>query len=239
MELEKNGSYYTNLVDVDEASMVGGRDESASSASADQDPLFDVLRPMAEGEHLCIPVGQCGSNGNHALLISVSRLDADQARVSVFNSEGWQCQGGTDRLDDAPAISRSMPMDRVYGLLKALDGSVLKPPPDDSLIRADWEVADAGAPLLSWLQDGGSAASEVKVASLRQPRQKAVYCALESRFAWLATVLPEADYKLVKAHALNVLAENASIEEDRAEVLGVLGHRVTVSLSGYAMSAKP
>lgn len=66
--------------------------------------------------------------------------------------------------------------------------------------------------------------------------QKADDCAIEVEFAWLASVLPPADYKLAKAHVLNVLAQAAKTAGWSETELQRLQDRITTSLSGYAMS---
>jgi hypothetical protein len=254
-DLDDHGSYLVHLkANVDEESDVDSdTDEEGLRLDNSEDddegdlsvrlnavtggPLSRVLHALAEGEHVHIPVGQYDATGGHALSISVSRMGGDDARVSVFNSNGWQCHGG-EGLKNAPAISRSMPIYRAAIRLKQLENAVYRQPPNGFISQA-WQHLSEGAPLLSWLEERGQATSELRVSSLRQPPQKAGDCGLESQFAWLATVLPEADYKLVKANALNVLAEVASSTVDGEQVVQRLHERITTSLSAHVMSPTP
>lgn len=220
-----------NLEDDDED------DLSVGSNATSDDPFLKMLDTLAEGEHVYIPVRQFEADGGHALSISVSRMGGDEARVTIFNSNGWECHG--EGLESAPAISRSMSMGAASVMLEQLQDDVYFQPPNGSLISQQWQRSGAGAPLLTWLEEGGSARSELEVLSLRQPPQKGQDCGLEAQFAWLATVLPEADYKLVKANALNVLAEAASSTDEGEQVVQRLHERVTSSLSGHVMSPAP
>ena len=67
--------------------------------------------------------------------------------------------------------------------------------------------------------------------------QKRDDCTLEVEFAWLANVLPEADYKLAKAHVLNMLAHAPAPAGVDEAVLQRLRERVTSSLSGQSVTA--
>jgi hypothetical protein len=72
----------------------------------------------------------------------------------------------------------------------------------------------------------------------RMTPQKGQDCLIEVQFAWLASVLPEADYKLAKAHVLNVLTEAAEANDLDEEVLERLRQRATSSLSAHAMATR-
>ncbi|MBW8833131.1 MAG: hypothetical protein JF606_27880 [Burkholderiales bacterium] len=54
-------------------------------------------------------------------------------------------------------------------------------------------------------------------------------------FAWLASVLPEADYKLAKAHVLNILTQAALYHDLDKRVVERLREHVTSGLSAHAM----
>jgi len=111
----------------------------------------------------------------------------------------------------------------------------------------DWTFTALGRPLLTWFKGAGPADAEISTdfhgtgRPLASSPQKTGDCTSESFFAFLATVLPPADYKFAKAACLNTLvqicdqleppgtaAANSPLQKARRR----LQERITASLSG-------
>lgn len=109
----------------------------------------------------------------------------------------------------------------------------------------DWLQPKYGNPLLAWLTEhvapDQSASQGPNGREIHQVAQKANDCGVESTFAFLATVLDPADYKLAKASclaALQSVAEHLD-REGVASMHGVadrLAQRQTSALRGYAQA---
>jgi len=207
-----------------------------SDVAAKQD-LGEMLHGLPQGEHLLLRAGQVAGPNGHALAISVTRLSAERVQVNLFNPSGWSHIPGGPSDTRIPAIGKTVSIDDASAALTSLiDGTVERP----GVIRSSqgrqaWADPLAGAPLAFWLREVDPT-SRLQPTGLRMTPQKALDCGVEAEFAWLASVLAPADYKLVKAHTLNVLRQ-AAVEVDLEQgVIDRLGDRITSSLSGHAMA---
>lgn len=192
--------------------------------------LADRLAHLEDGAHLLLRVTQQGEHGGHALAISATRLAGGQVQVSVFNPSGWE------DLRDA-AIGKTMRLEEACEALAALRHSVVSLPVEmrgkaDDAWRDPW----VGMPLATWLGAAGADPAWNPTAQRMTP-QKHSDCSIEVEFAWLASVLPEADYKLAKANVLSALMHASTPSDGDGQVPQRLRERVTSSLSGYAMAA--
>jgi hypothetical protein len=196
-----------------------------------------MLHALGPGEHLLLRGTQSQGDDAHALAISITRLDGGLVQVNLLNPNGW---GGIARREDFvryPAIGKVLTIDQAHAALVSLSGHVIEPPAvvQSSAARANWHQAENGAPLAAWLRAVGPD-SVLRPTGLRMTPQKGQDCLIEVQFAWLASVLPEADYKLAKAHVLNILTEAAEANDLEEEVLERLRQRATSSLSAHAMA---
>lgn len=193
-----------------------------------------VLQSLNEGDHLLLRVKQQSTDGAHAMAVSATRLGGETVRLSVFNSNGWDIVSAPY----SPAICKTMSMTDAVAAVQTLGGGGRFGPaaglPQPCL--ENWGNPGAGAPLLSWLSNAGPRESMPLPSGQRMTPQKSGDCAIEVEFAWLASVLPAADYKLAKAHVLNVLAQAAQTAGRSEHQLQRLQDRITTSLSGYAVS---
>jgi hypothetical protein len=189
-----------------------------------------MLQSLGEGEHLLMRSDvTVFTKGGHALAISATRLEEENVRLSVFNSNGW--------ADRSPAAFKTMPLPYAAAALQAIGGDLFGPAVNLPQQAHDfWEHPGAGMPLLSWLHNAGPHESMPQLSEQRMASQKSGDCGVEVQFAWLASVLPHADYKMAKAHVLNVLAQAAKTAGRSEPELLRLQDRITTSLSGYAMS---
>ncbi|WP_157604417.1 hypothetical protein [Rhizobacter sp. Root1221] len=194
------------------------------------DPLATSLESMVEGGHVFFSVGQKNRGDGHALGVSVTNLGNDEAQVSIFNSNGWSACLASRH--NPLVISGSTSMWGAHRMLAGLATDTIEPSTDSRMPRRDWDDAAAGASVFHWMKSYGM---EPSIRDIRATRpmtpQKSGDCMLEVRFAWLASVLPQADYKLVKANTLNILSDHAVGVASRS-----LKERVTSSLSGHAMA---
>ena len=214
-----------------------GRYRLSTSDTADVDN-HQMLQSLDEGEHLLLSVGQWDAQGTaHALAISATRLEEGNVRLSVFNSNGWTKSDGNGSAPHSPAVFKTMSITDAVAALRTLDEMGLAPAvdlPRPWLER--WGDSSEGTPLLSWLRNAGPRDAMPLLSEQRMTPQKSVDCSIEVQFAWLASVLPPADYKLAKAHTLNVLAQAAETTGRSELELERLQDRITTSLSGYAVS---
>jgi hypothetical protein len=201
----------------------------------------DRLRHLDEGAHLFARVAQEFGVDAHALAISATRLPGSQVQLSIFNSHGWGhlsdglglAAGLTTRH---PAIGKVMPLEDACRAIGFLNNRVVNFADRTQQEDGAWRAPGAGLPLFVWLQTFGPEGVDPEPTGPQMTPQKSADCGIEVQFAWLASVLPEADYKLAKAHVLNTLMHApASHEVDEAALLR-LRERVTSSLSGHAMA---
>jgi hypothetical protein len=187
--------------------------------------LGEMLHALTPGEHLLIRGTQSRGDDAHALAISITRLDGGLVQVNLLNPNGW---GGIARRED---------FEQAHAALTSLSGHVIEPPAvvQSSAALANWQQVENGAPFAHWLRAVGPD-SILQPTGQRMTPQKGEDCLIEVQFAWLASVLPEADYKLAKAHVLNILTEAAEANDLDEDVLERLRQRATSSLSAHAMA---
>jgi hypothetical protein len=192
--------------------------------------LAGRLAHLEDGAHLLLRVTQQAEGGGHAMAISATRLPRGQVQLSVFNPSGWD-----DPRD--PAIGKIMRLEDACEALGALQNSVVSLPGAMGEESNDaWRDPWVGMPLATWLGAAGPD-WEWQPTGQRMTPQKHSDCSIEAEFAWLASVLPEADYKLAKANVLSALMHATSPSDGDGQVLQRLRERATSSLSGYAMAA--
>ena len=217
----------------------GYRCEVVEPELAHGDPehdLGEMLNALGPGEHLLLHSKQSRGEVAHALAISITRLDGGLVQVNLLNPNGWGGVARREHFDRHPAIGKVLPIDQARAALASLSGHVIEPPAvvRSSAALANWHQAANGAPLTAWLRAVGPD-SVLQPTGQRMTPQKGRDCLIEVHFAWLASVLPEADYKLAKAHVLNILTEAAEANDLDEDVLERLRQRATSSLSAHAM----
>jgi hypothetical protein len=198
-----------------------------------------MVEGLSRGEHLFVVVHLENERQEsaHALALSCTRVSADGVRMSIFNPVGWRPTIGEDCPNNAPEMSKMMSLsEAVTGLSALPEGMVEQPSEMGSATLHRWSRAEYGMPLLNWFSHDIAPDSDPDPTELRMPAQKASDCGVEVQFAWLASVLPKADYKLAKSHVLNVLAhtDNSGYRVPKFAVRR-LQERATSALSGHAM----
>jgi len=204
-----------------------------------EDPGHRLMH-LEEGEHLFLRVAQEVGREAHALAISATRLPGGQVQLSIFNSHGWGhmsdgLQLATGLTGRHAAVGKLMSLADASKALSFLNSHVVnfadRTPTEDGA----WQAPGAGLPLWVWLSTFGPDEVELQPTGPQTTPQKSADCGIEVQFAWLASVLPEPDYKLAKAHVLNALTH--AQDDSDPQALQHLKERVTSSLSGYAMAA--
>lgn len=200
--------------------------------------LGEMLHALGPGEHLLLRGTQRRGDDAHALAISITRLERGLVQANLFNPNGWGGVARREHFDRHPVIGKVLTIDQARAALASLSGPVIEPP---AVVRspaalANWHQAENGAPLAAWLRAAGPDDSFLQPTGPRMTPQKGQDCLIEVEFAWLASVLPEADYKLAKAHVLNILTEAAEANDLDEGVLERLRQRATSSLSAHAMA---
>lgn len=209
------------------------------NGDGDDDAMGDLgkmLERLEEGEHLYLRATHSIHPECHSLAISATRLAGEQVQVSLFNSNGWGRIARSNTHDRFPAIGKTVSLDKARAALNSLAGGVIElPAPMRGRVSPIWHDLVAGAPLSAWLR---AVNPELKMqpTGKHMTPQKDSDCAIEVEFAWLASVLSEADYKLAKAHVLNILTQAAVHNELHERVVKRLRDRVTSSLSAHAMT---
>jgi len=213
---------------------------SSAGAGENADPA-DRLRRLEEGAHLFVRVAQEFGEDAHALAISATRLPGSQVQLSIFNSHGWGhlsdglglSAGLTTRH---PAIGKVMQLEDACRAMEFLNNRVVNFSDRTEQEDGAWRSPGAGLPLFVWLQTFGPDGVDLEPTGPQMTPQRFADCGIEVQFAWLASVLPEADYKLAKAHVLNTLMHAPGSDEVDEVALQRLRERVTSSLSGHAMA---
>jgi hypothetical protein len=210
--------------------------------SAPQQALGDRLLQLDEGAHLvvranqAVPVMADGQEAwkGHALMVSATRLPQGQVQMTIFNSHGW---GYIDESlsNRDPGIGKVMPLQEACAALDSLQGGVVSLPGSMWKKSNEWNDPAIGLALAIWLGKAGSEPTLEATGRQMKP-QKRDDCTVEVEFAWLAHVLPEADYKLAKAHVLNMLLHAPAPEGVEEAVLQRLRERVTSSLSAHSVA---
>lgn len=192
---------------------------------------------LAPGEHRFVNVVHVDSEqGVHEMALSMTKLADDRARLTIINSNGWSGIGN----GVSTAISKTLETgDACRALENLLAGQMPARPAGGR--ESKWRAPENGMPLLAWLTASGPAESKLETTFHATPfkskPQKADDCAVESKLAWLATVMPPADYKLAKATFLACLKELGKTQGDlhpKAEKR--LNKRITTSLSGSTVA---
>ena len=199
--------------------------------------LGEMLHALGPGEHLLLRGTQSRGDDVHALAISITRLDGGLVQVNLLNPNGWGGIARREHFDRHPAIGKVLTIDQAHAALTSLSGHVIEPPAamQSSAARASWHRVEDGSPFAAWLRAVGPD-SVLQPTGQRMTPQKGEDCLIEVQFAWLASVLPEADYKLAKAHVLSILTGAAEANDLEEEVLERLRQRATSSLSAHAMA---
>jgi hypothetical protein len=217
--------------DHDPASGSASGTESDSDTEIRQpDHLRELLFALREGEQVYLPAVQSGGSSGHELGISLSRQKERVARIGIVNSVGWSTCLGEDGSKSPQILSRSVAIEHAGVLLKMLAQGDLGTRNTD-VPAAAWHDPGYGAALFSWMAIRGAPLER----GSQMPPQKGGDCGMESFFAWLGGLLPPADYKLVKANTLNVLAQAAREEGESAELQQRLAERITSALSGHVV----
>ena len=201
--------------------------------------LGEMLHALGPGEHLLLHGTQSRGDVAHSLAVSITRLDGGLVQVNLLNPNGWVGIARRENFDRHPAIGKLMTLDQAHAALTSLSGQVIEPPAvvRSSAALVNWHRPANGAPLAAWLRALGPD-SVLQPTGQRMTPQKGQDCLIEVKFAWLASVLPEADYKLAKAHVLNILTEAAEANDLDEGVLERLRQRATSSLSAHAMATR-
>jgi hypothetical protein len=243
----------------DSAVFLGPQDADSGNVSAfDVRASFDAediqarLTALSPGQIWHIRAVQKSDTSDfHSMSIAVQRQDDGNLRLSVTNSNGWFLEE-RDPDGDIPGVFKIVTPDQASATLQDLAAGRLPPRPRGVSERS-WSSPAKGKPLLAWWLSARSVNGEISAdfhgggKALRSARQKAEDCSSENLFAFLATVLPPADYKLAKAACLNTLVQIA----DRLEPPGTadansplqaarkrLQQRITTSLSGHMVAPR-
>lgn len=193
-----------------------------------------------------------GATPSHSLGLALQKQADGRLRLSVINSNGWPTQARA-RGAYTPGVFKTLSPDEAVAAMQDLLSGGVPPRPADMSMR-DWNFPALGRPLLAWLKSAGPADAGISTdfrgtgRPLVSSPQKTGDCTSESLFAFLATVLPPADYKLAKATCLNTLvqicdqleppqtaAANSPLQKARQR----LQERITASLSGSMVASAP
>jgi len=213
----------------------GGVDEQAAQELAQQ------MRYLAPSEQLLVrvrlvrwPTG-CDKE-THRVAVAATRLSDTAVRLSVINPNGWSLATGDNDLAENPIMAKTVSLDEACIALEWLRSGAIDPPQDDprSTPGDVWRHVAGGAALHAWLSSVNPD-TPMQETPPSMPPQKGADCVIEQEFAWLASVLPKADYKLAKANVLNALVQAAKANDIGDEMRTRLGERLTSSLSARAM----
>jgi hypothetical protein len=202
------------------------------------DAMGEMLHGLDLGAHLLVRAKMGPAGGSrHMMGINVTRLSADWVQVNLINSNTWQKMVTRPEFERAPAVGKPLPLSVASAGLTSLQVDVVQCP---QAFRSDrgrgvWDAPSSGAPLAAWLRALGPA-TVLQPAGHRTTPQKGEDCVVEMELAWLTTVLPQAEYKLAKAHILNVLRQTAEVNKLDQDVVQRLDERITSSLSAHAMA---
>jgi len=229
-------------------------------ASFDARTAGSRLARLEPGQHwhIRIQLHNEDEESGHAMGIAIQRLSDEDFRISLLNSNGWE-----DAMD-AVVDSGSSGIQHVYRTVDmkhavaAMEQLLNGPAPPASVAgELAWTDCSTGRSLAEWLSQVGPPESEVRWGmhldvdrdETGQPTvttlQKGGDCIIEAQFAFMASALQPADYKLAKAACLNTLVQLA----DRLEPPGTtpansdlqvarrhLQERITSSLSGHMVA---
>lgn len=212
----------------------------ATVEGGDQEDPGRALMHLEEGEHLFLRVTQQSGDDAHALAVSATRHPGGQVQLNIFNSHGWGhmadgLQWATGLTTRHAAVGKLMSVEDASRALTFLNSHVVNFADRSPMEDGAWNSPGAGLPLWVWLSTFGHDDVELQPTGPQTTPQKGADCGIEVQFAWLASVLPEADYKLAKAHVLSALAH--AQDDGDMQALQHLKERVTSALSGHAMAA--
>jgi len=224
-------------------------------ASFDVATMRATLAALSAGEvwQVWVPHGTDADPPGHALAIGLQKQADGRVRLSVINSNGWHMQGPV-RGACTPGVFKTLSQDEAAAAMQDLLSGGIPPRPADLSMR-DWTFCALGRPLLTWFMGAGPADAGMSTdfhgtgRPLVSSPQKTGDCASECLFAFLATVLQPADYKLAKAACLNTLVQicdqlehpgGAAKKTPLQAARRRLQERITTSLSGSMVaSARP
>lgn len=164
----------------------------------------------------------------HSLGVGIQKQPDGHLRVSVINPNGWSTRPPTTtpwlspwrrQVADIPAVFKTVSQDDADTAMHALLSNHWPIRPQE-LSKPRWTETASGQPLLAWLEGMGPAGSRLSAdfhgdgQPLVSAPQKSGDCGIESLFAFMATALQPADYKLAKAACLATLMQIV----DRLEV---------------------
>jgi hypothetical protein len=231
-----------------------GEPRLAIYANFDATITRDTVTSLSPGKiwHVQFVHNRVEETGGHSLGLAVQKQADGRVRLSVINSNGWPMQPRA-RGACTPGVFKTMGQDEAVAAIQDLLSGGIPPRPEGMSMR-DWTFTGLGRPLLTWFKGAGPADAEISTdfhgtgRPLASSPQKTEDCTSESLFAFLATVLPPADYKLAKAACLNTLvqicdqleppgtaAANSPLQKARRR----LQERITSSLSGHMVAATP
>lgn len=234
--------------------VVPGR-ESLASASFDRASLHRGLAGLRQGECLYVRVMLVNQESAHATALAALKQPDGRLRLSLVNPVGWGSDPGGARVDAAeprglvmPGVCRTASVEAAVAKLGAL---LAEGPPSCPGFGGGNEPLSTGRPLLDWFAAPAAAWTGLSAdfhgtgMPFRAVPQKADDCTIECVFAFMATALPPADYKLAKAACLNGLLQVAAQMEletagPEAALLRAaarrLRERMTTSLGGGAVA---
>ena len=219
-----------------------------ATASFDHRTFERRLAILEPGQHWYIRTVLAGEEGAHGMGVNIQKQPDGKVRVSVINSHGW---GSIPHHGNGvvPAAFKTVSMEEAVSAMGKLLSEPLPPPV--AMSDEHWTAVDKGIPLEEWLNgmDRHESRPSARFHGPGQPlvstRQKASDCVIESMFAFMASALPPADYKIAKAACLNTLVQiadrleppgTASADPDLQAARRRLQERITTSLSGYMVA---
>ena len=187
----------------------------------------------------------------HSLGLALQKQADGRVRLSVINPNGWPMQPSAQGAYTPGVFKILSPDEAVAAMQDLLSGGIPQRPAD--MAMSDWTFCALGMPLFTWFKSAGPADAEISTdfhgtgRPLVSSPQKTIDCTSESLFAFLATVLPPADYKLAKAACLNTLVQicdhleppgSAAKKSPLQVARRRLQERITTSLSGYMVAPR-
>jgi hypothetical protein len=224
-------------------------------ATFDADILRTTLASLSAGEIQKTLVHQTSESEDkkvvaHAMYLALQKQADGRVRLSVINSNGWPMQEA-GLHDRTPGVFKTLsPDEAVTAMQDPLSGRL--PPRPANMYPIAWAHCGLGAPLFFWLKSVGPADAGISAdfhgtgSPLVSSPQKTGDCSTEGLFAFLATVLPPADYKLAKAACLNTLVQicdqleppqTAPADSPLQEARRRLQERITTALSGSMVAS--
>jgi hypothetical protein len=224
-----------------------------AAASFDAAAFRRLLAGLAPARHAYVRVALVNGEAGHALAIAVRKEPGRRVRLAIINPAGWpQAAACVDRpvhpRQVVPAVFKTVGIDAAAAAMSALLAGRMPNCPEAEGVQGP---TSPGHALYAWLEgiDDGATAPQADFHGTGRPllgvAQKKDDCTIERVFAFMATALPPADYKLAKAAGLNALVQLADrLEPPHAAAAGSplqqarrhLLQRMTASLSGSALA---